>query len=627
MIAPQLAVVRPRVVSPGSGEILPVETVVADLLQQRERCILQIRGGPGCGMTTALRHLAATIDSALSVQFLDEPPPAEVATLAASRSVVFTGRLPLRIAHEQLVLAPWTEDDFIEYLMRVHPDQCATVLGRIRADPERAALNGCPTVWRVVLDAFCGSDPPVSIRAAIESTLQAILSRRGQRRLAAEFSLAILQRNQREAVRTFGLLARDEAACERYRVLRHGFVQQLLAGNLVARQVATGGDCPALQKPLPHPLVDELTRHTKADSRLVLQLEEFIGRGSNDVKPQAATILFAANPRWRPADYRPATLTGGTFRDAAWSGLQLSVGCGGPSSLEYADLTGADLREAVLDGAAARAAQLAGACLDKASLVGLDAWQANLRGASLIAANADRIQLHGALLQNAVLDDISLVGADLETANLRGARFRNAMLCFSNLRGCQLAGTDFRNARLDGCCLRLLVLRDAELQGASFPEADLTECDLEGVRLEGSDFRKARLYRALLTGSVIPDADFREANLREAGLAEIHWENADLRGADLRGCTFHMGSTRCGLVGSPYPGHGSKTGFYTDDYHDQSYKEAETIRKANLCGADLRGARLDGVDFYLVDLRGTRFDGAAEEQLIQCGAILKDRHD
>jgi uncharacterized protein YjbI with pentapeptide repeats len=86
-----------------------------------------------------------------------------------------------------------------------------------------------------------------------------------------------------------------------------------------------------------------------------------------------------------------------------------------------------------------------------------------------------------------------------------------------------------------------------------------------------------------------------------------------------------MGSTRSGLVGSPYPGHGSKTGFYTDDYYDQGYKRPEEIRKANLRGADLCGAKLEGVDFYLVDLRDAIFDGAAAEHLQRCGAILAER--
>ena len=71
--------------------------------------------------------------------------------------------------------------------------------------------------------------------------------------------------------------------------------------------------------------------------------------------------------------------------------------------------------------------------------------------------------------------------------------------------------------------------------------------------------------------------------------------------------------------------HGSKTGFYTDEFLDQSFKAPEEIRKANLCRADLRMAKLEGVDFYLVDLRGAKFDPGMEEHLERCGAILYDR--
>ena len=87
----------------------------------------------------------------------------------------------------------------------------------------------------------------------------------------------------------------------------------------------------------------------------------------------------------------------------------------------------------------------------------------------------------------------------------------------------------------------------------------------------------------------MPRADFRQAILRNAGLADVQWEMADLREADLRNCSFHMGSSRSGLVGSPYPSHGTRTGFYTDTVDEQYYKRPEEIRKANLCGADLRG--------------------------------------
>jgi hypothetical protein len=105
----------------------------------------------------------------------------------------------------------------------------------------------------------------------------------------------------------------------------------------------------------------------------------------------------------------------------------------------------------------------------------------------------------------------------------------------------------------------------------------------------------------------------------------VSWPGANLRGADLRGASFHLGSTRSGLVGSPIACEGSRTGFYTDDYDEQTYKPPEEIRKANLCGADLRGANLDGVDFYLVDLRGAVYDPEQEVHLRRCGAILEAR--
>ena len=72
------------------------------------------------------------------------------------------------------------------------------------------------------------------------------------------------------------------------------------------------------------------------------------------------------------------------------------------------------------------------------------------------------------------------------------------------------------------------------------------------------------------------------------GLADIDWEGACLREADLTGATFHLGSSRSGLVGSPIACEGSRTGFYTDDYDEQTFKSPEEIRKANLSGADLQ---------------------------------------
>ena len=40
-------------------------------------------------------------------------------------------------------------------------------------------------------------------------------------------------------------------------------------------------------------------------------------------------------------------------------------------------------------------------------------------------------------------------------------------------------------------------------------------------------------------------------------------------------------------------------------------------------GADLRGANIEGVDFYLVDLRDALYDAAQEEHFRACRAILE----
>ena len=63
----------------------------------------------------------------------------------------------------------------------------------------------------------------------------------------------------------------------------------------------------------------------------------------------------------------------------------------------------------------------------------------------------------------------------------------------------------------------------------------------------------------------------------------------------------------------------------TDDYDEQPFKAPEEIRKANLKGADLRGANVNHVDFYLVDLRNALYSPEQGEHFRRCGAILFDR--
>jgi uncharacterized protein YjbI with pentapeptide repeats len=119
------------------------------------------------------------------------------------------------------------------------------------------------------------------------------------------------------------------------------------------------------------------------------------------------------------------------------------------------------------------------------------------------------------------------------------------------------------------------------------------------------------------------EANFLGANLRGTVMAKIDWAGADLHDADLRGVSFHRGSSRSGLVASLIACEGSRTGLYTDDNEDQDIKPVEEIRKANVRGADLYGASIEDVDFYLVDLRDAKYTRDQAKHLRRCRAILK----
>ena len=162
-------------------------------------------------------------------------------------------------------------------------------------------------------------------------------------------------------------------------------------------------------------------------------------------------------------------------------------------------------------------------------------------------------------------------------------------------------------------------------RGATFRGTRLFKCDLEFMELPDADFTGADLNGSLLTGSVIPRGKFSGARLIDTGLSEIDWPEADLRDADFTGASFHLGSSRSGLVGSTIPCEGSKTGFYTDEANEQDFKPPEEIRKACLCGADLRGAKVEGADWYLVDLRGAKYTLDQARWFKRNGAILVSR--
>ena len=218
---------------------------------------------------------------------------------------------------------------------------------------------------------------------------------------------------------------------------------------------------------------------------------------------------------------------------------------------------------------------------------------------------------------------VNLREATIEDTTLSGARLMQADFSRATLTRVTLDDADCSDAIFDEGRILEIDLRRCRLDGARFVGADLMRCNLEELVLPAPEFTGAVLICTDFTASVMPSANFAEARFRGCGLADVQWENVDLRDADLGKSTFHMGSSRSGLLFSPIASEGTRTGFYTEDINDWTHRPPEEIRKANLCGADLRGAKVMETDFYLVDLRGARFSDDQATWFRKCGAILE----
>jgi len=594
---------------------LLLEDVLHDLLARRSRGTLRLKGPAGSGKTTALEHLAHVFAGA-NILFFDEPEPNSV-ILSSSHWIVFTtSRLDGHFEGAATYrLAPWREDEWIEFLLAVHPHRCRSVMARLRSDNGVSALQGNPQLWRLALDQLAADEALPTTRSAILNCVEQSLPSRRLSELARDSCLDMMLGPCNGLVSADQL--RDEGAEALLKLLRHHPIQLLLgADRVVGALLEKDDEC--LQHRFPHDLIEEIAIEAARQSAVIDILVGLFPKAS-ECHAMAASILHAAKVKWSPKTGK-LKLAGAYLGGAKWLGLSLPK-----TDFTDADLNHAVLRDANLDRARAVKADLSHADLSGAWLVKLIANEANLAHANLSGSNIRTGFFDGADLEKANLQGADLRRTSFATANLAGACFREADLRKACLTAATVDDADFSKADLCGAILSGLKLRLACFTNARFRGAQLVGCDLEGMELPRADFKNANLRDALLTGSTMPAACFDGACLAGAGLADVDWEEASLRDADLSGVSFHMGSSRCGLVASPIACEGSRTGFYTDDFTEQDFKAPEEIRKANLCHADLRGARIADVDFYLVDLRHARYDPEQKDHLRRCGAILHDR--
>jgi uncharacterized protein YjbI with pentapeptide repeats len=584
---------------------------------------IAILGAVGSGKTTALAQLAAMLPPDVfdeQVALLDEPARCQLADKPV-RLVVYTAcRCFPDVSHLAVYgLAPWNRDDLIEYLLTVHRPRCASVMARVCGD-DRLLLGGLPELWRIVLDRLAAEDALPDVRRALHRHLEEHLTDTDllERARSACLNVAVTPKLYlADAVREIVRLGFAESLI---RLLRHPPMQQLLAGERIAADLHAEADCDYLAKRLPRELIEATGRLIAADGRRALAHLHALLAGPSWSHAMAISLLHAAGASANWKDSIPSQLAGAYLHGVFWPEGKLRDANLFEADFSAANLSGADLTGAIASNIRLCLANLQGACVTQIIAIQADAQDADLSG-----VHGEQADFSGANLEQADFSDAQLPHVTFTNSNLTAAVFLGAKLCHAIFSSAILQDADFTDADLSGAVLSGLRLTESHWEGARFAQAQLDGCDLEYMVLPWADFEEAKLRGALLTGSTMFGGNFRGASLRNAGLADIEWENACLCDADLRGASFHMGSTRSGLVGSTIPCEGSKTGFYTDDYEEQTYKAPEEIRKANLCGADLRGAILDGVDFYLVDLRGALYDAKYKEHLRRCGAILEAR--
>ncbi|QDV45685.1 Pentapeptide repeats (8 copies) [Stieleria neptunia] len=622
MIQPARSPVAPRVISPISGDVTPLVDQVEGLLVRGKHVRVRLEGEAN---TMALGHLAAVLPEMIAANRLRLDDESQPFDLSGAAVTVVTSKL-IR-CDLVLRLCGWSRDDFIEYLLAVHPDQCRSVMSRLK-DANLRYASGSPAVWRLILDRMA-ADPTVS-------EIESIVVEEVHRRIGDQVrSRALADMMLMHSAEAFGMLPMDSVLPTAVaQVLSEpdvamAFTNERFIWRLRSPDV---GDVQALMSyRWPWGRLTSIAKLIDKNDQIPLHLIKAFGDGRSTSAATCATLLCLCDQQWKPSG-KQICLRGGRFDNAQWAEIDLRS-----ADLNGARFCNADLTRANFKGACLRSVDFSGAVLRSVDF-SQRFRKSDHHPAQRVEAGEGRHHQRKATEKAppALLDIVtgSFRNADLSCADLSGRCFQQCDFVDADLTGVRAHGVWFEGGRIDGADFSggdfsesqflKMDFQNATIDGSSFYGSDFVSPNLDAVTATNVSFQHCGLSHASMTASTLTACNFHDATLVNARLAEIDWQDCDLRDADLRGCTFHLGSTRCGMVDSPYPSHGTRTGFYTDDFDEQYFKSPETIRKANLCGSDLRGADITGVDFYLVDLRGAKFDPDQRKQFVASGAILDD---
>lgn len=621
-------VVRPRCYVADVAEPVLLEDEVRAFIERRRRGAIEIVGGQGAGKSMALEYLVDVLADIPGIPRIDDAAPLDIELFRSAGLVIYSASTPLRTRPDlSLRLAPWGDDELIEYLLAAHPAECNQLLPRVLAASDRSTIAGVPELWALVLEQMHADSSIENVKAALEHVLEPHLRDEATRELVGSYAWTLQAQLLSVAGSQAARLATIDGTGFLRRALHWPQVQLLLAAKHLYRTLAGGAWESFLAKRFSIELMTELASQITSrlkvgrgpsESLVIARLRALADEGpARGCQSMAASLLHTCGEFWQPEPHSRPRLRGAYLAHIEWPDVNLVH-----ADLQTADLSHANLRGANLDMVTLQKVRLESACLQGASLLSVSAEGADFSRADYSDANAMAGDFRHASFAEAKLTGAMLDVVDLSEANLSGADLRGASLARARLVGAKIDEADFTGTQLVGAELAGLPLYQACWQDVNFSHAHMRRVNLEGAEIPSANFTGANLFGAHFTGSRMPRAIFHSANLRDAGLADIHWERADLRDADLRGSTFHLGTTRSGLLFTPHASEGTRTGFYTDDFEEQYFKRPEEIRKANLRGADLRGAEIEDVDFYLVDLRDVVCTPDQLAHFRRCRAIL-----
>ena len=268
-------------------------------------------------------------------------------------------------------------------------------------------------------------------------------------------------------------------------------------------------------------------------------------------------------------------------------------------------------------------------------LTSIDFTGSNLDGIKFIGTSISAglslidCSMVGATMRNCILAYSNFTRADLRGAKLFGSYFLEGVFKDADLEKCSLVGAEFFTADFDGANFKNVkflgskFLSNSNLSRAkNLNENSMARCFIGGAILPPGF--KQPTHVKIKGMSIGPAASFPGANLRGADLSGLSLKNADFEGADLSEADFlysdieNSNFSGANLEGSRFfSAHIEKSNFSDAKLMRARFggEASNQIKKSNLSGADLSGAKLEYTNIIESNLKNANLSETKSKNL------------